>query len=72
MKVLTIGGREVELLSIDDAAKPLGQHPETIRRAIWNKRMGSLKMCGRVYIRRDQLEQYVAQCTRPAEKERGD
>jgi excisionase family DNA binding protein len=69
MKVLTIGGREIELLTIEDAAKSLGFASETIRREVWRKKLGSLNMSGRIFIRRDQLEQYVAQCTRPAETE---
>lgn len=66
MKRLTIGGVPVELLEIEDAANALGLGTETVRREIWRKRMGSVKMCGRVYVRREQLEEYITRCTRPA------
>jgi excisionase family DNA binding protein len=67
--VLTLGGVEIELLSIDDAAKSLGLATETIRREIWRKRLGSFKMTGRIYIKKSQLDEYVAHCTRDAETE---
>lgn len=66
IKTLTIGGVRLELLEIEDAASSLDLATETVRREIWRKRLGSFKMCGRVYVRREQLEEYVARCTRPA------
>ena len=69
MKVLTISGVSVELLEIEDAANSLGLGTETVRREIWRKRLGSVKMCGRVYVRREQLEEYITRCTHPAAKE---
>ena len=66
MKVLTIGGVPLELLEIDEVAKSLGLSTETVRREIWRKRLGQFKMCGRVYVKKAQLEEYVARCERPA------
>jgi excisionase family DNA binding protein len=70
LKLLTLGGgREVELLTIDEVAKSLGQCSETIRRLIWGGHLGSIKLGGRVFVRREQIDDYITRCTRPRSAE---
>jgi excisionase family DNA binding protein len=67
LKVLTVGnGLEVELLTVDEVAKSLDVHSETVRRAIWGGHLGSIRLGNRVFIRRDQLNDYIARSTWPA------
>jgi excisionase family DNA binding protein len=69
MKVLTIAGVPLELLEIHEVAESLGLSTETVRREIWRKKLGQFKMCGRVYVKKEQLDAYVVQCTHAAAAE---
>ncbi len=56
--------KTAEYLTIIEAAESLGVHDQSIRQAIWQGRLASVRMYGRVLVPRKDLEAYRAR-TRP-------
>jgi excisionase family DNA binding protein len=71
MKMITIDGVPLELLEIGEVAKSLGVSVDTVRREIWRKHLGQFKLANRIYIKKSQLETYLAGCEHPAAETEG-
>jgi len=54
------------LINIDDAARFLGLQPSTLRRWIYEKRIGYVKLGRRVLFRKEVIEQLIRDSEKPA------
>lgn len=55
-----------KLLTAAEASEQLGVHPETIRRAVRNRKLAHYRFAGVIRIAQDQLNAYLAVSLRPA------
>ena len=54
------------LINIDDAARFLGLQPSTLRRWVYEKRIGYVKLGRRVLFRKEVIEQLIRDSEKPA------
>jgi hypothetical protein len=66
LKILVIGGVRVELFNTDEVAKELGRCSRFVEREMRAGRLGRFRIGGRVYVRLEQLQEYVKRCEEPA------
>ncbi len=54
-----------DLLTVRDAAKVCGRDPETVRRWIWQGRLAAQKLGNQLFIRRQDLRDFLSGNRRP-------
>lgn len=55
-----------KLMTAEEVAALLSVHPETIRRAVRNRKLAHYRFAGCIRIAQDQLDAYLAASLRPA------